>query len=119
MTMERPSEVKILVGLEIAYVLAMSALFTGFKIFTGEWFAALWVVPAWVLILAYALWTRRRWAWTVALVFSVICVVGGVIWIVVRGWTGALDVVFNAPLIYVLTRPQVRVFFRELEFEGV
>ena len=113
--MKRPIGVKVLVALEIIYALAICTLFAGFRIVTGPppewWYNTFWAAPVWVFILARALWARKRWAWIVALIYAAITIIGGFVWLLTRGWTGILDVVCNVPIIYVLTRPQMKAFF--------
>ncbi len=57
--------------------------------------------------IAYGLWTGKGWAWTVALVFSIIGIIIGLLNLP----GGIINIIINAIIIYYLTRPHVKEFF--------
>ena len=71
------------------------------------------IIGAIQLFLAYGLWNGKGWAWTWTLIFaiigivlSVVSLVGGHIWGIVR-------LVADVLLIWYLNTPRVKVFFRK------
>ena len=67
------------------------------------------------LIIAYGLWTLRRWAWVLALVGVGITVVTGVLGLANGGFfavcCGILGLLIPAGIVYYLLRPEVRQAF--------
>lgn len=63
-------------------------------------------------ILAYSLWTRRRWAWTVSLAFAVLGIILTVLSLFVRpGFGEILALILYLLAVYYLMQPRVQVFF--------
>lgn len=110
---EKPLEIKILVVLEIIYGLAVWGVCAYYWPPVEWWhFAVLFwsVVPYY---LAYLIWIGKFWAWNVAMIIAILVIIGSAGWfLLLHGWTGLVDVFCNIPIVYFLTRPQVKVFFR-------
>ena len=57
-------------------------------------------------VTAYGYWTGRGWAWIVGLALAILGIILGVISFPI----GILDIIVNAVIIYLLTRPAVREY---------
>jgi uncharacterized membrane protein (DUF2068 family) len=63
------------------------------------------------LIIAYGLWTGRKWGWWIAIIFAVLAVLGNLVSLV-SGHIGAIvAIIIEAIIIYYLTRPHVKAYF--------
>ncbi len=60
------------------------------------------------LIVAWGLWSGKGWAWTIALILSVIGIVLGIVSIASGG---IIAIIINGIILYYLTRPHVKAFF--------
>ncbi|MEM0011094.1 MAG: hypothetical protein QXP86_06605 [Nitrososphaerota archaeon] len=58
-------------------------------------------------VIAYGLWTGKGWAWTLALVLSIIGIIVGIFNLP----GGIIGIIINVIIIYYLTRPHVKAFF--------
>ena len=59
------------------------------------------------LVIAYGLFKGKSWAWMLCLIFAVISAVSGILTFPV----GIVTILFNALIIYYLTRRNVKVYF--------
>jgi len=59
------------------------------------------------LVIAYGLFKGSGWAWMLCLIFAVISIVFGILTFPV----GIIVIIFDALIIYYLTRPNVKEFF--------
>jgi len=57
--------------------------------------------------LGYGLWTGKGWAWTLALIFSILGILGGIISLP----EGVVSIIIDILIIYYLTRAHVKQFF--------
>ena len=81
----------------------------------GGIFAALGVVLGGIMLIlglfqlfvAWGLWTGRKWAWILALIFGVL----GVIFAIINLPSGIISLLINGVIIYYLFTPQVKAFF--------
>ena len=62
------------------------------------------------LLIAYGLFKGKSWAWILCLMFAVISVVFGILTFPV----GIVTILFNALIIYYLTRRNVKVYFEKV-----
>jgi uncharacterized membrane protein (DUF2068 family) len=60
---------------------------------------------------AYGLWTGRGWAWTVALILSIISVIINGVSIAFGNYGSIVGLIIALIIIYYLTRPHVKAFF--------
>jgi len=60
--------------------------------------------------LAWGLWTGARWAWGAAIVLSILGIILGLF--TLPG--GVITILINIAIIYYLTRPHVKAYFRRL-----
>jgi len=58
------------------------------------------------LVLTWGLWTGRGWAWTIALIISIIGIIMGLVALP----TGIASVVIDGIVVYLLMRPDTRRF---------
>lgn len=124
MQRERPFGVTVLAILEIIGGLILmgtgiiffgAAGMVGVVPFAGWAFAWMFIAVAIVLVIlglfafviAYGLWTGKGWAWTLALVLSIIGIIIGIFSLP----GGIITIIINAIIIYYLTRPHVKAFF--------
>ncbi len=127
MSLERPLGVVILVILQVIggiFWLGASA-----SAFVGAGMAAMVPVFGWlaggVLVIlglialflgllsffvAYGLWNGRAWAWTLAILFSLLGIIMGILSLP----GGILNILIGIVVIYYLTRPHVKAFFGKL-----
>jgi uncharacterized membrane protein HdeD (DUF308 family) len=63
------------------------------------------------LVMAYGLWTGKRWAWTITLILSGIGIILAVISIAAGNIGSIVSIIIHAVVIYYLYRPSVKVFF--------
>jgi hypothetical protein len=83
-------------------------LFTGLLSIIG---VLLIILALLYLGFAYGLWTGKGWAWTLALIFAALGIIGSLISLV-RGGLGSIVIfVIDVVIIYYLTRPNVKAFF--------
>ena len=82
--------------------------FGGFLVVAGAIIGGiLMVIGIANLIIAYGLFKGRNWAWMLCLIFAVISIVFGILTFP----AGIITILFNALIIYYLTRPNVKEFF--------
>jgi len=120
----RPTSVTLLVILEILagiesfvmilYVLANQVTFSGNFVIYFTLFGSA------SLILAYGLWSGRSMAWPATLILSTIGILfwlanllGIIALLPSTDWGSILDVVIYLVIIFYLTRPQVKAFFKK------
>jgi hypothetical protein len=60
-------------------------------------------------LIAYGLWTGQGWAWTLSLIFSIIGIILGILSLP----AGVISLIIDILIIYYLTRPHVKAFFRK------
>lgn len=85
-----------------------SAGFGGILVVAGAIIGAiLMVIGIANLLIAYGLFKGKSWAWMLCLIFAVISAVFGILTFPV----GIVTIVFNALIIYYLTRRNVKVYF--------
>ncbi|NLT38212.1 MAG: DUF2127 domain-containing protein [Methanomassiliicoccus sp.] len=63
------------------------------------------------LIIAWGLWTGKKWAWLLALIFGILGVIFGILGLIGGGFTGIVSLLINAIIVYYLMRPEVKAFF--------
>jgi len=89
---------------------AFSAGFGGFLVVAGAIIGGILIVIGIAnLVIAYGLFKGKSWAWMLCLIFAVISAVFGILTFPV----GIITILFNALIIYYLTRRNVRVYFRK------
>ena len=59
------------------------------------------------LVIAYGFLTGKGWAWMLGLIFSIISTIFGILMLP----QGIITIIFNAIILYYLTRPYVKQFF--------
>ena len=88
-----------------------SAGFGGFLMVAGALIGGILIVIGIVnLFIAYGLFKGKSWAWILCLMFAVISVVFGVLTFPV----GIVTILFNALIIYYLTRRNVKTYFEKV-----
>ena len=65
------------------------------------------------LVLAYGLWTGRRWAWIISIILSILVLIASILSLIRGGLGAVVTLVLDAIILYYLTRPRVRAFFHE------
>jgi hypothetical protein len=114
----RPFGVKLLVVLGV--VLGMLLLLTGlimytrplpaFGIFNGLGAIVFALVD---FILAYAVWSTRKWAWVASLTFSLLGIIASVFVLFVRPRTGEFVLlIIDLVIVYSLMQPRVQRYFK-------
>jgi uncharacterized membrane protein HdeD (DUF308 family) len=63
------------------------------------------------LVMAYGLWTGKRWAWTITLILSGIGIILAIISIAAGNIGSIVSIIIHAVVIYYLYRPSVKVYF--------
>lgn len=63
------------------------------------------------LLVAWGLWTGKKWAWFLALIFGILGVILGLMSLVGGGLTGIVSLLINAIIVYYLFTPKVKAFF--------
>ena len=64
-----------------------------------------------MLAVAWGLWTGKRWAWTLAIVFIVLGIVVGIAQMIAGGYHGILTLIVQIIIVYYLFRPNVKAYF--------
>ncbi len=91
-------------------VIGVLEVLNGFSyLLSGDYFALLSIVP---FVLAYGLFTGRGWAWTVTLIFQVLDAVVNLV-DVLASPIGIVFLAIDVIVIYYLTRPNVKAYFRK------
>jgi uncharacterized membrane protein (DUF2068 family) len=80
----------------------------GFAVASGAIMLALGVAS---LIIAYGLFKGRSWAWTAAVVLSIIGIVMSVVAIATGNFGSIISLIINGVIIYYLYRPHVKAYF--------
>ena len=62
-------------------------------------------------VMAYGLWTGKRWAWSITLILSVIGIIVAIASIVAGNVGSIISIIINGVVIYYLYRPNVKAFF--------
>jgi uncharacterized membrane protein HdeD (DUF308 family) len=63
------------------------------------------------LVMAYGLWTGKRWAWTITLILSGIGIILAIISIAAGNIGSIVSIIIHAVVIYYLYKPSVKVYF--------
>lgn len=69
------------------------------------------IIGLFQLIVAWGLWTGKKWAWLLALIFGILGVIFGILGLIGGGMTGIVSLLINAIIVYYLMRPEVKAFF--------
>jgi lysylphosphatidylglycerol synthetase-like protein (DUF2156 family) len=85
-----------------------STMLGGFAVASGAVMLALGIAS---LIIAYGLFKGRGWAWTAAVVLSIIGIVMSVVSIVTGNFGSIISLIINGIIIYYLYRPHVKAYF--------
>lgn len=85
-----------------------SAMLGGFAVASGAVMLALGIAS---LVIAYGLFKGRSWAWTAAVVLSIIGIVMSVVSIVTGNVGSIVSLIINGIIIYYLYRPHVKAYF--------
>jgi uncharacterized membrane protein (DUF2068 family) len=85
-----------------------STMLGGIAIASGAIMLALGIAS---LIIAYGLFKGRSWAWTAAVVLSIIGIVMSVVSIVTGNFGSIMSLIINGVIIYYLYRPHVKTYF--------
>jgi hypothetical protein len=85
-----------------------SAMLGGFAVAAGAVMLALGIAS---LVIAYGLFKGRSWAWTAAVVLSIIGIVMSVVSIVTGNFGSIVSLIINGIIIYYLYRPHVKAYF--------
>jgi hypothetical protein len=75
---------------------------------SGALFIALGIAS---LVIAYGLFKGRGWAWTAAVVLSIIGIVMAVVSIVTGNFGSIVSIIINGVILYYLYRPHVKAYF--------
>lgn len=116
-TLARPFSVELLVVLDV--VLGMLVLLAGlithtrpfpaFGIFNG---LATIVFALIDFILAYAVWSSRKWSWAASLIFSLLGIIASVFGLFIRPRTGEFVLlIIDLVIVYSLMQPGVQRYF--------
>jgi hypothetical protein len=62
-------------------------------------------------VMAYGLWTGKRWAWTITLILSGIGIILGIASIAFAHIGAVFHIIISAVIFYYLYRPNVRAFY--------
>jgi hypothetical protein len=116
-TLVRPFRVKLFVVLDL--VLGMLVLLPGLIVYTrpfpafGVFNGLAAIVFALVdFILAYAVWTSRKWAWATSLIFSLLGIVASLFVLFIRQRTGEFVLlIIDLVIVYSLMQPGVQRYF--------
>jgi hypothetical protein len=116
---KRPTVVKILVVIvlvgSVIPILAGAMMLAGGSVFEGYFMQELLsrILPTYYvvvgvigLVLAWGLWTGKGWAWVIAVIVFII----GLVTDLVTLPTGIVGVVIDAVVLYLLSRPDTRMF---------
>jgi hypothetical protein len=85
-----------------------STMLGGFAVASGAVMLALGIAS---LVIAYGLFKGRGWAWTAAVVLSIIGIVMSVVSIVTGNFGSIISLIINGIIIYYLYRPHVKAYF--------
>lgn len=85
-----------------------STMLGGIAIASGAIMLALGIAS---LVIAYGLFKGRPWAWTAAVVLSIIGIVISVVSIVTGNFGSIVSLIINGVIIYYLYRPHVKAYF--------
>ena len=85
-----------------------STMLGGFAVASGAVMLALGIAS---LIIAYGLFKGRGWAWTAAVVLSIIGIVMSVVSIVTGNFGSIVSLIIDGIIIYYLYRPHVKSYF--------
>jgi hypothetical protein len=85
-----------------------SAMLGGFATASGAIMLALGIAS---LVIAYGLFKGSSWAWTAAVVLSVIGIIMSVVAIVTGNFGSVVSLIINGVIIYYLYRPHVKAYF--------
>lgn len=85
-----------------------SAMLGGVAAASGAFFIALGIAS---LVIAYGLFKGRGWAWTAAVVLSIIGIVMSVVSIVTGNFGSIVSIIINGVILYYLYRPHVKAYF--------
>ena len=85
----------------------------------GGIFAALGVVLGGIMLLlglfqlfvAWGLWTGKRWAWFLALIFGILGIIFGLLSLIGGNVTSVVSLLINAVIVYYLYTQPVKAFF--------
>jgi hypothetical protein len=69
------------------------------------------IIGLFQLIIAWGLWTGKKWAWFLALIFGILGVIFGILGLIGGGLSGIISLLINAIIVYYLLRPEVKAFF--------
>lgn len=75
---------------------------------SGAFFIALGIAS---LVIAYGLFKGRGWAWTAAVVLSIIGIAMSVVSIVTGNFGSIVSIIINGVILYYLYRPHVKAYF--------
>jgi len=85
-----------------------STMLGGFAVVSGAVMLALGIAS---LVIAYGLFKGRGWAWTAAVVLSIIGIVMSVVSIVTGNFGSIVSLIIDGIIIYYLYRPHVKAYF--------
>lgn len=85
-----------------------STMLGGIAIASGAIMLAIGIAS---LVIAYGLFKGRPWAWTAAVVLSIIGIVMSVVSIVTGNFGSIVSLIINGVIIYYLYRPHVKAYF--------
>jgi hypothetical protein len=116
-TLVRPFSVKLLVVLDVVFgmLVLLAGLITHTRPFPafGAFNGLAAIVFALIdFILAYAVWSSRKWAWAASLIFSVLGIVASVFGLFIRPRTGEFVLlIIDLIIMYSLMQPGVQRYF--------
>lgn len=85
-----------------------TAMLGGLAVGSGAFMLVLGVAG---LVISYGLFKGRAWAWTAAVVLSIIGVVMSVVAIVTGNFGSIVSLIINGVILYYLYRPHVKAYF--------
>jgi len=84
----------------------LAGVITGILVAVGAFMLLLGIIS---LVVAWGLWTRQGWAWTVCLILTIISLILSIPGALAG--VGIIGIIIDIVIIYYLTRPHVKAFF--------
>ena len=126
---QRPTGVIVVAMLEVVmglfYIFEGALLITSAKLIgvpangklnadVGPFGAIIFVLGLFAILVSYGVWTRKRWAWTYAIMISALGILSNISAFFFRSTSSVLGAALAVLVIYYLTRSDVKAFFPKL-----
>jgi hypothetical protein len=85
-----------------------TAMLGGIAVGSGAFMLGLGIAG---LVIAYGLFKGKEWAWTAAVMFSIIGIIMSVVAIVTGNFGSIVSIIINGVILYYLHRPHVKAYF--------